>query len=473
MTTFASWSSLAPFQSILGNGLRAMRFGPGRQPAQIAAFQTRCLRAIVRQAYDAVPYYRTLFQQAGVQPEDIRTLDDIQRIPISSRSAIQETPIEQICRRDVRPQDLLFRSTSGSSGRPLQIRRSWMEEQILLALRAKACRGYGLGVRSARISVRWEAEPEQDTTLLERFGLAKRHALSRRSSNDDVARTLRQARADFIEGPPSLLAKLASVLTENDRALGRAKVILTGSESLTLQRRREIERGFGAPIRDIYGSHEFVFIAGECPHGGPYHVADESLIVEVLRDGEPVKPGETGELVGTALHSYAMPFIRYRLGDLVVRGEGFCRCGALTTVLERIDGRVLDQFHLADGSVLHAYDLSSPLRTAAPWLRQFQIVQYERKRILIKAVALWEPSVEECRHAIAPVREVLGENAEVDLKLVESIPRAHTGKLYPYISFERLEAWREHLGAGVLMSFPEALGRDGAHTAVVREVSAP
>lgn len=456
---------LRPFPSILGNGLRAMRFGPGRQQPQIAAFQTRCLRAIVRHACDAVPYYRTLFQQAGVQPDDIRTLDDIRRIPISSRSAIQETPVEQICRRDVRPQDLLFRSTSGSSGRPLQIRRLRMEEQILLALRAKACRGYGLGLRSARISVRWEAKPEQDTTLLERFGLMKRHALSWRSSHDDLMRTLRQVRADFIEGPPSLLAEFAGALTENDRALGRPKVILTGSESLTQQQRREIEQGFGTPIRDIYGSHEFVFIAGECPHGGPYHVADESLIVEVLRDGEPVKPGEIGELVGTALHSYAMPFIRYRLGDLVVRGEEVCRCGALTTVLERIDGRVLDQFRLADGSVLHAYDLSIPLRTAAPWIRQFQIVQLERTRILIKAVGFREPSVEECRHAVTPVREVLGGNAEVELKLVESIPLAHTGKLYPYVSLERLEAWREHLGADVLTTaFPESLRRDGTHT---------
>jgi phenylacetate-coenzyme A ligase PaaK-like adenylate-forming protein len=85
--------------------------------------------------------------------------------------------------------------------------------------------------------------------------------------------------------------------------------------------RQRIEAGFGAPVIDFYDSHEFNMIAWQRPGTGYYQLAAQSVISEVLQDGHPVEIGEQGEFVGTALHSWAMPFIRFRLGDIVTRGE--------------------------------------------------------------------------------------------------------------------------------------------------------
>ena len=89
--------------------------------------------------------------------------------------------------------------------------------------------------------------------------------------------------------------------------------------------RQQITQGFRAPVFEMYDSHEFNLLAWECSATGEMHISDYGMILEVLRDGRPVREGERGEVVGTNLYAYTMPFIRYRLGDIVTKGSEVCR----------------------------------------------------------------------------------------------------------------------------------------------------
>ena len=120
---------------------------------QIEAFQIRRLRSLVRHAYECVPYYRRLFNQAKLKPEDIRSLADLSRIPVSTRAGLQEVPMEEIVARSYDPRKLVANPSSGSTGEPLIVWRTWFEQRLLQAFRLRAHMALGLRLRDHRADV--------------------------------------------------------------------------------------------------------------------------------------------------------------------------------------------------------------------------------------------------------------------------------------------------------------------------------
>src|SRR5262249_132951 len=148
--------------------------------------------------------------------------------------------------------------------------------------------------------------------------------------------------------------------------------------------------------REMYGTHELGLIGWQCLHMGAFHVADDSVIVEVLKDGRPARCGETGEGVVTRLHAFAMPFIRYRLGDLVTQGGRSCGRGAPFSTIWTVQGRMLDYFPLAGGRLLHPYELTTViLEHGARWVGQYQLTQERLDRVVARVMPLTTPSPEE------------------------------------------------------------------------------
>jgi phenylacetate-CoA ligase len=146
--------------------------------------------------------------------------------------------------------------------------------------------------------------------------------------SDEIAAALARLRPDVITGYPGVLDGVARALSARGDGAPRPRLIVAGGEVLTPAARERIGRAFGTTVREIYGSHECPLIAWECGRGHGLHVWDPGVVLEVVRDGRAAFPGESGEVVLTALHSFAMPFIRYVLGDVVVAGETPCPCGA-------------------------------------------------------------------------------------------------------------------------------------------------
>ena len=213
---------------------------------------------------------------------------------------------------------------------------------------------------------------------LRALGLHSRVQLDGLADPVHIAYELRRLRPDVLVGLPGMLNRLTAAELAGALETVRPRFLVVGGEVTTPAMRARLGRTFGAPVYETYGSHECPLIAAECPWSGTLHACEDAVLVEVLRDGRPVEPGEQGEVVVTNLHAYAMPFIRYRIGDLATLAPS-CACGSPFTALGAVQGRMIDYFPLPDGRLLHPYEIVTRLVWRSQgWIRQYQLVQERR-----------------------------------------------------------------------------------------------
>ena len=220
-----------------------------------------------------------------------------------------------------------------------------------------------------------------------------RRAVERRGFSSTGVRTDHEAslahvraasasRAVLWYGYASMFAGMANAVTAEGLSLPGPRAIVTTSEPLLPEWRRRIEDAFGVPVFDLYGCNDGGVLAQTCQEGR-FHVAENVSLLEVV-DGETrCPPGIEGDLVVTNLHARAMPFLRYRVGDRAVLGEGTCPCGRRGTTLERIVGRADDGLRLPGGAVLSITGVTTAF-WYAPNVRRWQIVQPELGQIRVR-----------------------------------------------------------------------------------------
>ncbi len=406
---------------------------------QLIAFQNERLRLTIDHAYGHVAYYRRLFDRHGLTPRDIRTVEDLAAVPVTSRSDLQGLPVEDIIARTVKPGSLITRSSSGSSGKPFMVYRTWLEERVHGLLRWRALHGLGLRASDKICIVMGLQSPQRrDHQLIQRimatFGIARQRVINALQSPEDIVQELKRHRPAVVSGYPGVLARIARTVNSEELKSLRLRFVNTGGEVLTPLMRHQIQEGFSVPVYDTYGSIEFNLLAWQCGMTDELHCCDDGMILEVVKVDHPVKEGETGEVVGTDLHSFAMPLIRYQLGDVATKGSQICGCGKPFSTIRSIQGRILDYFRLPDGRLIHPYEF--PLgREKLPWIREFQITQHCGDRIVMKAVPLHRPSSDELCALTKPMEKLLGRNVTFEVELVLDIPRETTGKYRVYRSF--------------------------------------
>lgn len=434
-------------------GLALMRHT--RAPRErILAFRDRHLRRVIEHAYASVTFYRELFDRYGIRPEDIRSAAELARLPVTTKADLQRRPTAHLVARDVDASKLLVRLTGGSSGEPLVVRRSPGEEWVLNVARYRSgwYHGYDMRRPLAFVSAPRETDgPRRGLTwhACRLLGVLQAHHVSCLSPVEDILDALGRIRPSLLGGYPGVLARVARLALETGRDDIRPACVETGSETRTAEMRAQIAAAFLAPVYDTYGSHEFGRLASECRDTGAYHVCDDTVILEVLdADGRPVAPGERGEVVATALHSHAMPFLRYRLGDIVTRGDDTCACGAPFSTIASIQGRMVDYFHLPGGRLLHPYEIPARTMEAVraltggsrrhenpfPWLREYQYVQEREDRVVLRFVPAAEPPEAELRAIEAAVRALLGPGVEFETVAERRLDADANGKFRVYRS---------------------------------------
>ncbi len=409
--------------------------------AELEDYQARRLCAVVRHAAKNVPYYRRLFAEAGVRPEEIRGPADLARIPITSRADLQGRPASDVVARGLDPQRLVLHTTSGTSGEPLRILRTLFEEYLLRAFRLKQQLLIGMrpfdvrwGPAGAHTRPRSMERAPGHAVLSRLLGAQPAGQLDFLPTDQQMLAHLRAAEPHALAGSASTFAWLSGLLEPGDRARRRLRYVETSGETCTGDMRRQITANLGVPVYDFYCSHEFNLLAWECPASGVYHTADWNLILEVV-DGEcPVRPGEQGEVVATGLHSFAMPLIRYRLNDLVVRGTVGCACGSPASTLSGILGRTIEVFHLPGGRRVHPYAVLRPLLTSAEWIRRYQIVQDRPDNVRIEIVAATPVPPSALEAVASRVAGSLGGCVTVDVVQVADIRPGANGKYRPFYS---------------------------------------
>jgi len=401
---------------------------------ELMNIQLKRLKAIIRYAYDYVPYYHRLFKSAKFKPEYLKDQDDMRRIPTTAKEDLQKSYPDTIAKGiDLSKQSSTY--TSGSTGIPLK---------VIKDKRTDACYGAkfeypflecGVKRGDKLVQIRYVTE---SIIMPKIFSWIPTYLVPVYDKNERIVNVLKQINLDAILTYPSVLMDLSN----SDISGINPKVIFSLGETLPQHCRNSVRRAFNVEINDIYGSEEFGFVAFECNEHTGLHVITDCALLEFLKDEEPVAAGEVGEIVVTGLYNHAMPFIRYRLEDLGIPSDERCGCGRAWPVIKSVEGKTRDFFVLPSGRKISPGALLrsfyEEMKEQVFGISQWQLIQEKRNKVLLNVVKGKEfdaNAIERIRKKIEAIFVRLGENVEVNLQVVANIPRGRTGKRRAIISY--------------------------------------
>jgi phenylacetate-CoA ligase len=211
--------------------------------------------------------------------------------------------------------------------------------------------------------------------------------------------------------------------------------VLTISEQVYPHQRKAIEQAFGCDVYDNYGCPDGGVVACECEEH-EYHMNSENAIVEIVKSNEVTSAGEEGEMVSTNLVRYAMPFIRYRTGDIGKINNTKANCKRGLEILDTILGRTNDYILLPSGNLLAAVNIASVFNEISSQIhvRQYQVVQEKRDELLILVVEDEGFSEKDSEIISNSLKEHIAGDMEIRVKQVDDIPLTESGKRRSVIS---------------------------------------
>lgn len=214
--------------------------------------------------------------------------------------------------------------------------------------------------------------------------------------------------------------------------LPHLKAVRTYGEVVHPDVRAVCRETWGVPVQDMYSCEEVGYMALQCPEHEHYHVQSETVLVEVLDDaGQPCGPGQIGSVVLTPLHNFAMPLLRYAIGDFAEVGEA-CPCGRGLPVLKRILGRRRNRVVLPDGR--GSWPDIGGLWAAIPDVDQIQLIQRDADHVEVRFVRQLPLQLGEEAQVTARIREALGHPFRLTFTCQDAIPRQPNGKHNTFVT---------------------------------------
>lgn len=418
---------------------------------KIVALQNERLAATVRRVYENVPFYRNKMEQSGVTPDDIRTIDDLHKLPFSYKQDLRDTypyglfavPMKDVVR---------LHASSGTTGKQIVVgyTRNDLEvwdECVARALTAAGCTdedivhvSYGYGLFTGGLGADGGAKRIGATTIPVSSGNTQRQVT-----------ILKDFGSTILCCTPSYALHIAEVLyasgyTKDDIKL---KAGVFGAEPWTNEMRRQIEDMLGLTAYDIYGLTEIIGpgVAFECKEQTGMHVNEDHFIVEVIDPdtGEVLPEGTQGELVFTCITKEAFPILRYRTRDIGVITRGKCSCGRTLVKMTKPRGRTDDMLIIRGVNVFPSQIETVLLEKG--YTANYQIVvdranNFDSIEIQVEiSNEIFSDTVrglaERAKDLAAALKTLLGVTAKVTLLEPNSIPRSE-GKAVRVIDKRKL-----------------------------------
>jgi phenylacetate-CoA ligase len=312
---------------------------------QLAVIQDRKLREIMNHAFQKVSFYRGLYKAVGVDISEIKDVKNLINLPVIDRRIMASTSLTQRTAIDADLASCIPMTTSGSTGTPLTVFEDQFSACYRAALYARLYWASGIrpwhkvcltGPDSVRRTV--------FSAIMDSGGVLRRRVktISLEAGMDEAVRLLLKWKAHALIARPSEFKKLIEYCGEKGQ-YPLPKVAITGHEMHDSPTTRLIENSLHAKVFDFYGLTEVGLVAWECHSHAGYHINGDSLVVEFLRDGEPVSPGEQGELCITNLYRTATPKIRYLTQDMATPIDDECACGRGLPLLKNIQSRIIQR----------------------------------------------------------------------------------------------------------------------------------
>ncbi len=352
--------------------------------------QEEQLSKLIQFSYNNVPYYNKMFDKLKIKVNDIKTIEDLNKLPILTKKIIKSN-WQDFIPKNINAMKYINGSTGGSTGNTLQYRMSRKDYEIGISLlyRGWGYAGYKLGDKVAVIAgsslipnIKSESRKKIQAFLLNMkfyssFVMKKKMFMS-------YYKDINKWKPKFIRGYASSIYLFTKFIKNNNLNLDFKPIaIFTTAEKLLGTQRKLIEQVFGVRVFDNYGLNDGGISAYECEKHNGMHIDMERAVLEVVDNNGKLVFSRQGKILATSLYNYALPFIRYDTGDLGVLSNSVCTCNRPTPLLKQIVGRVTDYLNLNNTII------GSPVLTVLMGkfdIEQYQIIQKSNDVIVIKIV---------------------------------------------------------------------------------------
>jgi len=400
---------------------------------EIEKQQLKKLQSIVKHAYTNSVYYKNEFDNNGVSPLDIKTLHDIKKFPQINKNDL----INSINEISVKKWSLFNsrKTTGGSTGQAVTLEKN---PSALARERAATWRSYEwAGISMGSSQARFWGVPLNSLNSFKYKVIdiiANRKRYSAFSINDSQLftyyKSINKFKPDYLYGYVSFLNEFAIFLEKKELTLPRSvKSVITTSEVLTEDSRKNIEGATNLKVYNEYGCGEVGSIAHECEHGS-MHIMDDNLLVEI--DDSGFNDNE-GEIIVTDFFNRATPLIRYRLGDFARLSNKPCACGRGLRVLEKIHGRAYDLIYDSEGNKVHPEFIMyifEDVKEKFNCIEQFQFIQVNNLTYNIKIIEKSNYVSETVEpYIIEKLNTKISSHSKIRFEKVNKIEREKSGKI--------------------------------------------
>jgi phenylacetate-CoA ligase len=426
---------------------------------KLEEYQLERLGGLLHHAYDNVPYYRRIFDERGMKPGDIQSLQDLRRLPCLTKDKFRES-FAALVATNSNAAGLPMAHTSGTSGKHLAIYRDCAAVQQELACVFHQWSRVGFMPGDRRVEIRGIMIRSRKRYEYDRAFRALR--LSPLIEDVDTAgyylRLIGDFRADFLHGYPSAIAQLAEFVRQYGLAVPfRLKAVLLASEVVYGWQRKIVEDVFSCRVCGLYGMAEQVTMAGECESSSHYHCLPQYGITEV--------DAESGEIVGTGFLNYVSPLIRYRTDDIAsdIVAERDCCGREYYPVFRQVEGRVGDYIATSRGlfgpaTITHYFKKLNHVR-------ETQLIQSDLDRIVVRVVPRGGAGdgarAEELERLRRDLLENLGPHLHVEIEEVDELERTASGKFKWIVSDVSGDILEERFSVGAPAAGPSMVNRAG------------
>jgi len=401
---------------------------------KLEEYQMKQLGKLLHHAYENVPYYRNVFDERGLRPENIQDFDDLKKLPYLTKDLFRKQ-YEKIVSSNSDFNDLHLSNTTGTTGKPLQFYEDTSTNQRELAFIYHQWSRVGVKPRDKMIQLRGAIIKGKKSTEYNPIRKILRFS-PKINSQEFVQYYLKKMQkfdSAFLHGYPSTISFFAQIIKKYELKVPfKLKAILFASESIYSWQKEITNEVFNCRIFSHYGQAEKVALAGECENSNYYHFIPQYSFIEI--------DDETNEIIGTNFLNYVNPFIRYKTTDIASKPIMFscneCR-RKYYPVFSRVEGRLEDYIITPEGSYISPAVITHPFKKIKT-IKNTQIIQKSLDYIKVNVVP-WNDCASdllksELLELCQGLHNILGSNTKIVTNIVDSIQHSKSGKFKWIIS---------------------------------------
>ncbi|MGE5396871.1 MAG: phenylacetate--CoA ligase family protein, partial [Chitinophagales bacterium] len=363
-------------------------------PDSLLNQQTMKLKSLLVHCVEKVPAYRSFCHLSSVMVRD--PIQALEQFPLLSKSDYQEKP-DSYLSEGLNREGLIANRTSGSTGEPVSFYMDRFTVEHYEAARWRGLSWWGIAPADPSIMI-WGSPVELSANQSRLHRISERWLKNRivipayslkPSRINDYIKLIENFSPVYLYGYASSLYLFASLVLEQGKTVNSGKCfkgVVSTAETLFDYQRETIGKAFKAPVINEYGARDAGIIAYQCPAGG-MHLTLENLVMEIVdpKTGQCLPAGETGRVAITDLNNFAMPRLRYLVGDMGAMSSSTCNCGIKLPLMQSIDGREVDTFLSRNGELVHGGYWNTLARNMKG-IKQYQLVQHDPDHATLRIV---------------------------------------------------------------------------------------